>query len=128
MLDNLMCSSLALLAQTIIYGVNACNNAIEVSVGLKGLVANLVFRSRQSLPLQREVWRDCLYGRGLFRETHKKMIALCYPSCDERKTRLEPTMLVGNSRELYLHPQPLEGASGVTSGEVCFNAKRKKDS
>ena len=91
MLDNLMCSSLALLAQTIIYGVNACNNAIEVSVGLKGLVANLVFRSRQSLPLQREVWRDCLYGRGLFRETHKKRIALCYPSCVERKTRVCPS-------------------------------------
>ena len=35
-------------------------------------VANHVFRSKQSLPYQREVWRDCLYGRGLFRETHKK--------------------------------------------------------
>ena len=56
----------------------------------------------------------------------KKRIALCYPSCVERKTSHEPTMLVGNSRELYLHPQPLEGASGVTSGKVCFNAKRKK--
>ena len=35
-------------------------------------VANIVFHSKQSLPYQREVWRDCLYGRGLFRETHKK--------------------------------------------------------
>ena len=39
---------------------------------LGSLVANLVFRSKQSLPYQREVWRDCLYGCGLFRETHKK--------------------------------------------------------
>ena len=39
---------------------------------LGSLVANLVFRSKRSLPYQREVWRDCLYGRGLFRETHKK--------------------------------------------------------
>ena len=36
------------------------------------LVANLVFCSKRSLPYQREVWRDYLYGRGLFRETHKK--------------------------------------------------------
>ena len=34
MLDNLMCSSLALLAQTIIYGIDACNDAIEVAIGL----------------------------------------------------------------------------------------------
>ena len=56
----------------------------------------------------------------------KKRIALCYPSCVERKMRLEPTMLVGNSRKPYLYPQPLEGVSGVASGEGCFNAKRKK--
>ena len=56
---------------------------------LGSLVANLVFCSKRSLPYQREVWRDCLYGCGLFRETHKKRIALCYPSCVERKTRLE---------------------------------------
>ena len=60
---------------------------------LGSLVANLVFRSKQSLPYQREVWRDCLYGRGLFRETHKKRIALCYPSCVERKTRVCPSAL-----------------------------------
>ena len=42
---------------------------------LGSLVANLVFCSKRSLPYQREVWRDCLYGRGLFRETHKKRIA-----------------------------------------------------
>ena len=29
-----MCSSLALLAQAIIYGIDACNDAIEVAVGL----------------------------------------------------------------------------------------------
>ena len=34
MLDNLMCSSLALLAQAIIYGIDACDHAIEVTVGL----------------------------------------------------------------------------------------------
>ena len=56
---------------------------------LGSLVASLVFRSKRSLPYQREVWRDCLYSRGLFRETHKKRIAFCYPSCVERKTRLE---------------------------------------
>ena len=56
---------------------------------LGSLVANLVFCSKRSLPYQREVWRNCLYGRGLFRETHKKRIAFCYPSCVERKTRLE---------------------------------------
>ncbi len=39
---------------------------------LGSLVANLVFCSKRSLPYQREVWWDCLYGRGLFRETHKK--------------------------------------------------------
>ena len=39
---------------------------------LGSLVANLVFCSKRSLPYQREVWRDCLYSRGLFRETHKK--------------------------------------------------------
>ena len=38
----------------------------------------------------------------------KKRIALCYPSCVERKTRLEPAF-AGISRELYLHPQPLKG-------------------
>ena len=93
MLDNLMCYSLALLAQAIIYGIDACNDAIEVAVGLQGFVANLVFRSKQSLPYQREVWRDCLYGRGLFRSTHKKRIALCYPSCVKRKTRVCPSAL-----------------------------------
>ena len=56
---------------------------------LGSLIANLVSRSKRSLPYQREVWRNCLYGRGLFRETHKKRIAFCYPSCVERKTRLE---------------------------------------
>ena len=60
---------------------------------LGSLVSNIVFRSKQSLPYQREVWRDCLYGRGLFRETHKKRIALCYPSCVERKTRVCPSAL-----------------------------------
>ncbi len=34
MLDNLMCYSLALLAQAIIYGVDARNDAVEVAVGL----------------------------------------------------------------------------------------------
>ena len=91
MWDNLMCYSLALLAYAIIYGINARNDTVEVTVGLQCLVANLVFRSKQSLPYQREVWRDCLYGRGLFRETHKKRIALCNPSCVERKTRVCPS-------------------------------------
>ena len=91
-------------------------------------VANLVFRSKQSLPYQREVWRDCLYGRGLFRETHKKRIALCYPSCVERKTRLEPT-LWAIARERYLHPRPLRGEHWVASCERSFtqaqNEKRQ---
>ena len=39
---------------------------------LGSLVASLVFCSKRSLPYQREVWRDCLYSRGIFRETHKK--------------------------------------------------------
>ena len=58
---------------------------------LGSLVKTLVFCSKQSLPYQREVWRVCLYGRGLFRETHKKRIAICYPSCVERKTRVCPS-------------------------------------
>ena len=71
---------------------------------LGSLVANLVFRSKQSLPYQREVWRDCLYSCGLFRKTHKKRIALCYPSCVERKTRLEPPLRVGIFREFIFTP------------------------
>ncbi len=45
----------------------------------------------------------------------------------ERKTRLEPTLRVRHSREIYLHPQPLEGVFGVAS---CKNIyfQRKKDS
>ena len=58
----------------------------------------------------------------------KKRIALRYPSCVERKTRLEPTMLAGNSRELYLHPQPLEGATWGRFGRGMFQCKTKKDS
>ena len=34
MLGSLMCSSLTLLAQAIIYGVDARNDAVEVAVGL----------------------------------------------------------------------------------------------
>ena len=34
------------------------------------------------------------------------MLFHCTP---ERKTRLEPTLRVGNTRELYLHPRPLRG-------------------
>ena len=40
---------------------------------LGSLVANLVFCSKRSLPYQREVWRDCLYSRGIFpRNAQKK--------------------------------------------------------
>ena len=41
----------------------------------------------------------------------------------ERKTRLEPAF-AGISRELYLHPQPLEGGSGVV--RASHRVKRKK--
>ena len=46
-----------------------------------------------------------------------KRLVFSQPIVFERKTRLEPTMLAGISRELYLHPQPLEGVSGVASCE-----------
>ena len=55
--------------------------------------SSLVFCSKQSPPFQRRAWVDCLYSRGLFRETHKKRIAFCYPSCVERKTRVCPSAL-----------------------------------
>ena len=38
----------------------------------------------------------------------------------ERKTRLEPASRSINTRELFLHPQPLEGVFGVARGESCF--------
>lgn len=47
------------------------NPLTEGDLGL--LVANLVFCSKRSLPYQREVWRDCLYSRGIFpRNAQKK--------------------------------------------------------
>ena len=84
-------------------------------------VANLVFRSKQSLPYQREVWRDCQYGRGLFRETHKKRIALCYPSCVERKTRHEPALCASDFSRTYVYtPNPWKGRLGVALCEPSF--------
>ena len=57
-----------------------------------------------------------------------KRLVFSQPFVFERKTRLEPTMLVGNSRELYLHSQPLEGATWgrFVRVTVCTSTKRKK--
>ena len=64
-----------------------------------------------------------------FRETHKKRIALCYPSCVERKTRLEPAF-AGISRELmFTPPTPERGDLGSLCASHRFRqCKMKKDS
>ena len=43
-----------------------------ISIWQKSFSQIHAFCSKRSLPLIREVWRDYLYGHGLFRETHKK--------------------------------------------------------
>ena len=66
-----------------------------------------------------------IWSRTFPRNAQKKdSFMLSFVRWAENETRAHDAR--GNSRELYLHPQPLEGVSGVTSGEGCFNAKRKK--
>ena len=48
--------------------------------------------------------RDCIYVRGLFRETHKKAIIFRLSLCVERKTRVEPALRACNSRGLLFTP------------------------
>ena len=121
--DNL---SISLLAQTIIYGVDACDDTVEVAVGLQGLVAMTYgaatlgipyflryadFKAETRAHLQIPVGRCCI-------KTKKSQITLRLDF--ERKTRLEPAF-AGISRELFLHPQPLRGECGSvvnSSGEV----------
>ena len=63
--------------------------------------------------------------RTLPRNAQKKAIIFRLSLCVERKTRLEPTLRVGNSRELYLHPLPLKGAYGVApSNLIILKSKR----
>ena len=83
---------------------------------LGSLVANLVFRSKRSLPYQREVWRDCIYGRGLFRETHKKSNNLSIAAVRQSgKRNSSPRFACAVSRTIFTPPTPERGDFGVAS-------------
>ena len=70
---------------------------------------------------------------GSLRASHRvkrKKQSVWTASSFERKTRLEPALRADNSRELYLHPQPLKGATWgrFVRAIVSDSAKRKKQS
>ena len=56
----------------------------------------------------------------------KKAIIFRLSLCVERKTRLEPTLRAGSSRELYLHPPPTpeRGDFGVARSSLMINKKQ----